>query len=60
MWRVDLVLFDKSCEAGTPKKLNNFVLRNTKRVKKRLNFLNSSPTSKEGALRLLGAPSGRF
>jgi hypothetical protein len=28
--------------------------------KKRLNFLNSSPTSTEGALRLLSAPSGRF
>jgi hypothetical protein len=28
--------------------------------KKRPNFLNSSPTSKEGALRLLSAPSGRF
>jgi hypothetical protein len=28
--------------------------------KKRLNFLNSAPTSKEGALRLLSAPSGRF
>jgi hypothetical protein len=28
--------------------------------KKRLNFLYSSPTSKEGALRLLSAPSGRF
>jgi hypothetical protein len=28
--------------------------------KKRPNFLNSSPTSKEGALRLLGAPRGRF
>jgi hypothetical protein len=28
--------------------------------KKRPNFLNSSPTSTEGALRLLGTPSGRF
>jgi hypothetical protein len=28
--------------------------------KKRPNFLNSSPTSTEGALRLLGAHSGRF
>jgi hypothetical protein len=28
--------------------------------KKRPNFLNSSPTSIEGALRLLSAPSGRF
>jgi hypothetical protein len=28
--------------------------------KKRVNFLNSSPTSKEGALRLLSAPSGSF
>jgi hypothetical protein len=28
--------------------------------KKRPNFLNSSPTSKEGALRLLSVPSGRF
>jgi hypothetical protein len=28
--------------------------------KKRPNFLNSSPTSTEGALRLLSAPSGRF
>jgi hypothetical protein len=30
------------------------------RVKKILNFLNSAPTSKEGALRLLSAPSVRF
>jgi hypothetical protein len=28
--------------------------------KKRKIFLNSSPTSREGALRLLSAPSGRF
>jgi hypothetical protein len=28
--------------------------------KKMPNFLNSSPTSTEGALRLLSAPSGRF
>ena len=28
--------------------------------KKRLNFLNSAPTSTEDALRLLSAPSGRF
>jgi hypothetical protein len=28
--------------------------------KKRLNFLYSAPTSTEGALRLLSAPSGRF
>jgi hypothetical protein len=28
--------------------------------KKRQNFLNSAPTSKEGAMRLLSAPSGRF
>jgi hypothetical protein len=28
--------------------------------KKRLNFLSSAPTSKEGALQLLGAPSGRL
>jgi hypothetical protein len=29
-------------------------------LKKRQNFLKSSPTSIEGALRLLSAPSGRF
>jgi len=28
--------------------------------KKRPNFLNSAPTSTEGALRLLSAPNGRF
>jgi len=28
--------------------------------KKRPNFLNNSPTSTEGALRLLSTPSGRF
>ena len=28
--------------------------------KKRLNFLNSAPTSIENALRLLSAPGGRF
>jgi hypothetical protein len=30
------------------------------RVQKRLNFLNTAPTSKEGALRLLSTPTGRF
>jgi hypothetical protein len=29
-------------------------------LKKRPNFLNSAPNSKEGALRLLNEPSGRF
>jgi hypothetical protein len=33
---------------------------NLRVFKKRPNFLNSAPTSTEGALRLLGAPSGRF
>ena len=33
---------------------------NTPVFEKRSNFLNSVPTSKEGALRLLSAPSGRF
>jgi hypothetical protein len=35
-------------------------LLNLRVFKKRPNFLNSAPTSKEGALRLLRAPSGRF
>jgi hypothetical protein len=36
------------------------IFLNFRVFKKRLNFLNSSPTSREGALRLLSAPSGRF
>jgi len=36
------------------------IFMNLRVFKKRPNFLNSSPTSKEGALRLLSAPSGRF
>jgi hypothetical protein len=36
------------------------IFLNLRAFEKRLNFLNSSPTSKEGALRLLSAPSGRF
>ena len=33
---------------------------NTMRVQKKPNFLNSAPTSTEGTLRLLSAPSGRI
>ena len=40
--------------------LNNPLNLDTPVFKKRPDFLNSSPTSKEGALRLLSAPSGRF
>jgi hypothetical protein len=36
------------------------IFQNLRVLKKRKNFLNSSPTNKEGALRLLSAPSGRF
>jgi hypothetical protein len=36
------------------------IFLNFRVFKKRLTFLNSSPTSIEGALRLLSAPSGRF
>jgi hypothetical protein len=36
------------------------VTKYTPVFKKRPNFLNSSPTSTEDALRLLSAPSGRF
>jgi hypothetical protein len=36
------------------------IFLNLRVFKKRPNFLNSSPTSKEGALRLLSAPSGTF
>jgi len=36
------------------------IFLNLRVFKKRPNFLNSSPTSIEGALRLLSAPSGRF
>jgi hypothetical protein len=36
------------------------IFLNLRVFKKRRNFLNSSPTSTEGALRLLSAPSGRF
>jgi hypothetical protein len=36
------------------------VFLNLRVFKKRPNFLNSSPTSREGTLRLLSAPSGRF
>jgi hypothetical protein len=36
------------------------IFLNLRVFKKRPNFLNSSPTSTEGALRLLSAPSGRF
>jgi len=36
------------------------IFLNLRVFKKRPNFLNSSPTSREGALRLLSAPSGRF
>jgi hypothetical protein len=34
--------------------------KDTPEFKKRPNFSNSAPTSKEGALQLLSAPSGRF
>jgi len=37
-----------------------YIIVNTLVFKKRPNFLNSGPTSEEGALRLLSAPSGRF
>jgi hypothetical protein len=36
------------------------IFLNLRVFKKRPNFLNSSPTSTEGAPRLLSAPSGRF
>jgi hypothetical protein len=36
------------------------IFLNLRVFKKRPNFLNSSPTSKEGAQRLLSAASGRF
>jgi hypothetical protein len=36
------------------------IFLNLRVFKKRPNFLNSSPTSTQGALRLLSAPSGRF
>jgi hypothetical protein len=36
------------------------IFLNLRVFKKRPNFLNSSPTSKEGALRLLSTPSGTF
>jgi hypothetical protein len=36
------------------------IFLNLRVFKKRPNFLNISPTSKEGALRLLSAPSGIF
>jgi hypothetical protein len=36
------------------------IFLNLRVFKKRSNFLNSSPTRKEGTLRLLSAPSGRF
>ena len=36
------------------------IFLNLRVFKKRPNFLNRSPTSTEGALRLLSAPSGRF
>jgi hypothetical protein len=36
------------------------IILNLRVFKKRPNFLNSAATSKEGALRLLSAPSGRF
>jgi hypothetical protein len=36
------------------------IFLNLRVFKKRPNFLNSSPTSTEGALRLLRAPSGKF
>jgi hypothetical protein len=36
------------------------IFLNLRVFKKRPNFLNGLPTSTEGALRLLGAPSGRF
>jgi hypothetical protein len=37
-----------------------FSMEYTTAFKKRPNFLNSAPSSKEGALRLLSAPSGMF
>jgi hypothetical protein len=36
------------------------IFLNLRLFKKRLNFLNSAPTSTEGALQLLSTPSGRF
>jgi hypothetical protein len=36
------------------------IFLNLRVFKKRPNFLNSAPTSTEGALRLLSAPNGRF
>jgi hypothetical protein len=39
---------------------SNRIFLNLRVFKKRPNFLNSAPTNKEGALRLLSAPSGRF
>jgi hypothetical protein len=54
--KLQLKYFKKS------KNLNNFTnpfYVTYLRSKKRSNFLNSSPTSIEGALRLLSAPSGR-
>jgi hypothetical protein len=36
------------------------IFQNLREFKKRKNFLNSSPTNTEGALRLLSAPSGTF
>jgi hypothetical protein len=36
------------------------IFLNLRVFKKRMNYLNSSPTSIEGVLRLLSAPSGRF
>jgi len=36
------------------------IFLNLRVLKKRPNFLNNSPTSTEGALRLLSSPSGRF
>jgi len=52
---VKLVLMQSSLNMFT------FLLfQNTPVFKKRPNFLNSSPTSTEGALRLLSALSGRF
>jgi hypothetical protein len=36
------------------------IFLNLQLFKKRPNFLNSAPTSKEGVLRLLSEPSGRF
>jgi hypothetical protein len=39
---------------------NTLPIQYTRRVQKRPNFLNSAPTSKEGALRILSASSVRF